>query len=52
MRYQFTDATEKMIRVTTDEGQEYFVPTDPANRDYAKILEEQPEIEPYVEEPV
>jgi hypothetical protein len=49
MRYQFTDATEKMIRVTDDDGHEVFVPTDPANRDYAKILEEQPEIEPYEE---
>ena len=45
MQYQWMDAAHTTIKVTDDDGNEYFVPTDPANRHYAQILEEQVEVE-------
>lgn len=45
-RYQWTDETETTIKVTLDNGDEYWVPTDPGNRHYAEILEQEIEPEP------
>lgn len=47
IRYQWADENNTTIKVTLDDGSEYWVPTDPANRHYAEILEQEIEIEPY-----
>lgn len=47
IRYQWTDETETTIKVTLEDGTEAFVPTDPANRHYAEILEQEIEPEPF-----
>ena len=36
---QYTNKEESIIKVTID-GQEWFVPLDPANRHYAEILKQ------------
>ena len=52
MRYQWQNAEHTIIKVTDDDGNEAFVPTDPANRDYAKILEDEIEVEEADDAPV
>lgn len=47
MKYVWLDAEHTTIRVTTDEGEELFVPTDPGNRHYAAMLAEEIEPEAY-----
>jgi hypothetical protein len=60
MQLAYTNEHESTISVTLDEGEslgnlagpvEAFVPTDPANVDYAAIVEQQLTIEPYVPPP-
>jgi hypothetical protein len=47
MRYQWCNAEHTVIKVTDDDGDEYFVPTDPGNRHYAQILEDEIVVEEY-----
>ena len=45
--YRYADEANTIIKVTLDDGSEYWVPTDPANRHYAEITEREIPIEPY-----
>jgi hypothetical protein len=47
--YQWANESRTVIKVTLEDGSEYWVPTDPGNRHYAEILEQ--EIEPLPPEP-
>ena len=49
--FHWANADQTLIVMTDDEGQEYWIPTDPANRHYSFILEEGIEPDPY-ESPV
>jgi hypothetical protein len=60
MKLQYTDATNATIQATLDEGEALgnhagpaviHVPTDPANTEYAEIMEEGYQIEPYAPPP-
>jgi hypothetical protein len=60
MQIVYANEHQNSIKVTLDEGEslgnlagpiQAFVPTDPANVDYAAILEQKLTIEPYVPPP-
>jgi hypothetical protein len=60
MQLVYTNEQQSSIKVTLDEGEslgnlsgpiQAFVPLDPANVDYAAILEQKLTIEPYVPPP-
>ncbi len=46
--YEWTDAEQSGLRRTDSEGNVAFVPTDPANRDYAEFLSSGATASPYV----
>jgi arylsulfatase A-like enzyme len=46
--FRWANADNTLIVMTDDEGQEYWIPTDPANRHYAFVLEEGITPDPFV----
>lgn len=51
MTYTWMNAEKTAIREVSDDGTTRFIPVDPANTDYAKIVAEAIEPEPYVPPP-
>ena len=49
--YTFGDAEETSLKREDDQGNIAFVPTDPANRDYAEFLRSGAKAAPYVAPP-
>ena len=49
--YTFIDAEETSLKREDDQGNIVWVPTDPANRDYAEFLASGTTAAPYVEPP-
>ena len=49
--YTFSNAEETTLKREDDQGNIAFVPTDPANRDYAEFLRSGATAAPYVEPP-
>ena len=49
--YTWTDAEQITLKREDDQGNIAFVPTDPANRDYAEFLSSGAEAAPYVAPP-
>ena len=49
--YTFTDAEESTLKREDEQGNIAFVPTDPANRDYAEFLASGAKAAPYVAPP-